>query len=70
MGRRAKAKRAAERAANAAIEKARGQAEETEKEARYICHVRTCSMPDQHDETQPYRTREMSHCIAFHVMKQ
>lgn len=66
MGKRWKARNAA----NAAIKKAKEQAEETEKEARFVCHVKTCHMPDQHDETKPYRTRDMSGCIAFHVMKQ
>lgn len=51
--------------ANAAIEKA----QESSKEETYVCHVKTCSMEDQHDETQPYRERPLSQCISFHVMK-
>ena len=66
MGKRWKARQAA----NEAIKKAKEQAEETEKVARFVCHWKSCHMPDQHDETQPYRTRDMSGCIAFHVMKQ
>ena len=52
-------------AANAAIEKAK----ESSKEEVYVCHMKTCHMEDQHDETKPYRERPLSHCISFHIMK-
>lgn len=68
MGKRWKARAAA----NAAIEAARkGPAPApTQAADRFVCHVKTCHMEDQHDETLPYRERPMSHCISFHVMKQ
>ena len=53
-------------AANEAIQKAQSSS----KDARYICHVKTCHMPDQHDESFPYRERPVSHCISFHILKQ
>ena len=61
MGKKWKARQAA----NQAIEKA----QESAREAVFVTHVKTCHMPDQHDETQPYRERPTSHAICFHVMK-
>lgn len=55
----------ARQAANAAIEAAK----ESSKEEVYVCHIKECIMPDQHDEEQPYRECPMSKCISFHVMK-
>ena len=55
----------ARQAANEAIQKAQGSS----KEATFVCHVRTCSLPDTADETLPYREKPVSQCIAFHIMK-
>lgn len=60
----------ARKAANEAIEAARNSSEVQVREERYVCHVKTCHMDQQHDETLPYRERPLSHCISFHVMKQ
>lgn len=61
MGKRWKTRNAA----NQAIEKAM----QSSREEVYVCHVKTCHMEDQHDESKPYRERPLSHCISFHVMK-
>ena len=68
MGRKWKARQAA----NEAIEKARsgGNSSGEQKEPRFVCHVRTCHMESEVDEKVPVRERAMSHCIAFHIMKQ
>lgn len=69
MGKRWKARQEA----NNAIEKARGVPQQVETKpqdgAKYQCFTRTCEMTSVIDETQPYREKQMSPCIAFHVMK-
>lgn len=55
----------ARQAANEAIQAAK----DSSKEAVFVAHVKTCHIPDKHDESLPYRERPLSHCIAFHIMK-